>query len=60
MKFRFLVSALMFIVVGSISTVALARDIKKGTLQISGNSAAGFGKSTEKIEGDKESKTTSI
>lgn len=58
MKFSFLVSAFIFIVVGSISTSALARDIKKGTVQISGNSAAGFGKLTEKVEGDKESKTT--
>lgn len=60
MKFRILVSVLMLIFVNSISSVALARDVKRGTMQISGDSDFGFGKITEKVEGNKESKITSI
>ena len=60
MKFRILLSVFIVTVISSISVVALAKDIKKGTIQISGNSTTLFGTSTEEVDGEKQSKVSGL
>ena len=60
MNHRILVSVFMLIAFSSFSKVALARDIKKGTVQVSGDSTTTFGSSNRTVNGNKESKSSGI